>query len=230
MTDPMRIGILETGRPPTELLGDYADYPSLFARLLHQSGAEFESWPVLDGVFPDNEHSADAWLITGSRHGVYDPLPWIAPLKAFVRQIAAAKLPLVGICFGHQIMAEALGGRAEKFDGGWALGDHNYTDETGQTRRLNAFHQDQVTKCPPGAEVIASSPFCQYAGLRYADTMLSLQPHPEFSAAFLSDLVDLRRDVLPAETAQDAAPVPDDEAATRWAVGLMLGALQANPP
>lgn len=224
----MKIGILETGRPPEELAGAYPDYPAMFADLLAAPDLTFRPYAVLDGELPASVTEADGWLITGSRHGVYEDHDWIAPLKAFIREIDAAGQPLVGICFGHQIMAEALGGRAEKYDGGWALGAHEYRGSDGQVHRLNAFHQDQVTEVPPGAEVIASSPFCQYAALRYRGNMVSLQPHPEFAADYLAALLDLRRGIFPPGMADNSPPVPDQSAATAWATALIHGALRAK--
>jgi GMP synthase-like glutamine amidotransferase len=99
----------------------------MFARLFEPRGFELRLWEVVDGDFPDGPDAADAWLITGSPHGVYEDRPWIAPLEAFIRDIRDAGRPLVGICFGHQIVAQAFGGRVEKFDGGWALGRRSTT-------------------------------------------------------------------------------------------------------
>ena len=109
----MKIGILETGRPPEELDGTFGDYPGMFEDLLSGNGLKVASYAVLDGDIPKRPDEADGWLITGSKYGVYEDHPWIAPLKAFIRDVYAADLPLVGICFGHQLIAEALGGKAE---------------------------------------------------------------------------------------------------------------------
>src|SRR5690606_32956787 len=114
-------------------------------------------------------HEAEGWLLTGSRHGVYDGLPFIAPLEAFVRDAYAAGVPLVGVCFGHQLIAQALGGRVEKFDGGWAVGRHSYAFEGVGEVALNAWHQDQVIEAPAGARQVASSEFCKNAALVYGD-------------------------------------------------------------
>ena len=195
----MRIGILETGLAPDTLRARFGSYPDLFARLLAPHGFDFTTFSVVAMEFPDSVHDAEGWLITGSRHGVYDDLPFIPPLEALVRQAVAEAVPVVGICFGHQILAQALGGRVEKFHGGWAVGPQDYNFD-GSTLRLNAWHQDQVIEPPEGAEVIATHPFCPYAGLRYGDRALSVQAHPEFDDGFIEGLIESRgRGVVPDE-------------------------------
>jgi GMP synthase-like glutamine amidotransferase len=104
---------------------------------------------------------------------------------------------MVGICFGHQIIAQALGGKVEKFDGGWSVGPTAYEFD-GDSITLNAWHQDQITRLPEGAEVIATSPFCRYAALAYDDRAFTLQAHPEFDSPFAKDLIEARgRGVVP---------------------------------
>lgn len=192
----MKIGILQTGDTP-EALADQGSYPDMFERLLTGRGFTFARWRVLDMDFPRSVHDCDGWLITGSRHGVYEDHAFIAPLEQFIRDAFAAGVPVAGVCFGHQIMAQALGGTVEKFKGGWSTGPTEY-DFGGETLRLNAWHQDQVVKPPPGATTIATSPFCQYAGLAYGKTGLSVQAHPEYGDAFIAGLIRHRgRGVVP---------------------------------
>ena len=196
----MRIGILVTGHVNEALEATYGDYPSMFMHLLDGRGFTFVSHDVVDMEFPASVHDADGWLITGSKHGAYEDLPFIAPLEAFIRDAYAQGVPLVGICFGHQVMAQALGGRVEKYHGGWAVGAKNY-HYGGRILRLNAWHQDQVVAPPPEAAVIASNPFCKFAGLAYGDRAWSVQPHPEIGDAYLQGLLDVRGPGI----------VPDDE-------------------
>ncbi|WP_349361126.1 type 1 glutamine amidotransferase [Stappia sp.] len=199
----MHIGILQTGRAPEELRAEHGDYDAMFRRLLDGFGFTFTTWAVLDGELPDDITAADGHLITGSRHGVYEDHPWIPGLEDFLRRAYAARVPLVGICFGHQILAQALGGHVEKFQGGWSVGPETYKSDDG-ARTLIAWHQDQVIRPPEGAETIASTPFCRHAALRYGDTALSFQPHPEFTPAFFRDLLVARGEILPEATLDTA--------------------------
>ncbi len=200
----MRIGILQTGTSPEELKPRHGDYDDLFRRMLGGRGFSLTTYPVLDGVLPDDVHDADGWLITGSRFGVYEEHDWIPPLEAFIRDAFAAAVPIVGICFGHQILAQALGGTVKKFDGGWSVGAATYESENGAQETMLAWHQDQVTRIPAEAKVIGSSDFCANAILAYGNKALTVQPHPEFTPEFLTDLLAARRAILPDHIADQA--------------------------
>ena len=187
----MKIGILLTGHTPDTLLDEFGDYDQMFRTMLDGHGFAFETFAVVDGEFPGDADAADGWLITGSRHGAYDDLPWIARLEDLIRSIHDRGLPLIGVCFGHQVIATALGGRVEKFAGGWALGRTDY-DLNGTKLSLNAWHQDQVTRRPQGARVLVGNAFCENAILAYGDTIWTVQPHPEFGAGFIRGLMRTR--------------------------------------
>ncbi|WP_281855964.1 type 1 glutamine amidotransferase [Litoreibacter halocynthiae] len=200
----MKIGILQTGRTPDEMRAKHGDYDDLFKRLLDGRGFTFETYPVLDGVFPAAVTDADGWLITGSKFGAYEGHDWIPPLEDFLRGAFDAGVPIVGVCFGHQILAQALGGKVEKFAGGWQVGATDYVRADGTKDRIMAWHQDQITELPAGAEVIGASAMCANAMLTYGDKALTVQPHPEFSPDFLADLLEARRAVLPHHIAEVA--------------------------
>ncbi|MBT8475739.1 MAG: type 1 glutamine amidotransferase [Rhodobacteraceae bacterium] len=193
----MKIGILQSGHLPEAMRETLGDYSEMYQALLAGQGLEFTTYNVCDMEFPESATSEDGWLISGSRHGAYDDLPFIARLEDLIREAHAAGVPMVGICFGHQIIAQALGGKVEKFAGGWAVGPQVY--EFGDTPlTLNAWHQDQVTDLPPGATPIATHPFCANAGFVLGDHILTVQPHPEFDDAAVASLVDQRgRGLIP---------------------------------
>lgn len=199
----MLIGILQCGHFPKADGYPEQDYLELYSKMLAGRGLTFRAWNVVDMEFPASIHDAEGWLLSGSRHGAYEDLPFIPPLEEFIRKAYAEGVPLVGICFGHQVMAQALGGKVEKFAGGWSLGRTVY-DFEGEQLPLNAWHQDQVTVPPPGARTVASSGFCRYAAFAYEGAAFSVQPHPEYSDAEVGLLLDARRALLPQDRAEAA--------------------------
>lgn len=206
----MLIGILQTGLAPDQLMGEMGDYPDMFQRLLAGHGFTFKTWRVLEGAFPPDIKAADGWLITGSKFGAYEDHAWIPPLEDFIRAAYAGHVPMVGICFGHQIIAQAMGGRVEKFSKGWAVGATDY-DFGGKSVRLNAWHQDQVVEKPESAEVVGTNDFCANAALLYDDRAFTVQPHPEFQPGFVDGLMKTRGKGLVPDTLLEAAAARLDE-------------------
>jgi GMP synthase-like glutamine amidotransferase len=201
-----RITIIETGLVPSQLRARHGSYPQMFERMIGTDDAvAFEVVSIARGEALPNPQSLQAILITGSAAGVYDGLDWIAPLEAFVRAADAQRTPTVGVCFGHQLIAQAMGGVVHKSEKGWGIGRHIYqvTPDNGvidgAELAIACSHQDQVIEAPAGARTILSSAFTPYAGLLYeSGTTLSVQPHPEFDADFSHELCELRAGLAPA--------------------------------
>ncbi|MDF1719093.1 MAG: type 1 glutamine amidotransferase [Minwuia sp.] len=229
----MKIGVLECGRPPDALLDSYGDYPDFMAEWLSPAmpAATFTGIPVVDGILPDTAAAFDGYVITGSRHGVYDPLPWITLLKAFIRQAVQADIPQVGICFGHQIVAEALGGRAEKSARGWGVGRQTYDvalDDDVADLGMLVFHQDQVVALPDNARVLGGNAFCPNGIVRYAEPVITAQFHPEFTVPFFRGLIDVRTvESLPTDIAENArrslTTAPENARFARWTAQFLTG-------
>ena len=213
----MKLAILETGRPPGGLAERFGDYPAMLAALLGD-GFEIETFDVQAGELPDS-NAHEAVLITGSPAGVYDDYPWIAPLMEFIRTAKDSRM--VGICFGHQVMAEALGGRVVQSDKGWGAGLHRYAIarrepwmDGEQAIAVPASHQDQVVIQPPDTEVVATSDFTPYAALAWTGRpAISFQFHPEFAPDFAKALIAERYDRVPNPDAAIASlDAPNDNA------------------
>ena len=216
----MKIGILRTGKPPAPLLPAFGLYDDMYRDLL---GPHFiaTSYDVTAGLLPADVGDEDAYLITGSSAGVYEDHDWLPPLRSFLRA-AKGKAKLVGVCFGHQMMADAFGGRVEKSDKGWGLGLHHYDvwhradwmDPALTSFAAVVSHQDQVVALPPNARVLAGSDFTPFGVLEYEDQpAISFQPHPEFTPEFGKALVECRRTALrDVDAAIASLDAPNDSA------------------
>lgn len=199
----MKISLLNVGDVPAPLRDRFGAYMPMFHRLLSRidETLSFETFDIAQGASFPGLSEIEALIIPGSPAGVYDDLPWMDPLRQFIRDAYDAQTPMVGVCFGHQIMADALGGDVRKSAKGWGLGRHAYAvaDGTlarnyfGATAAIAASHQDQVIAAPPNASTYLSSEFTPNAGLIYNNgAALSLQPHPEFETPYSKALCDLR--------------------------------------
>ncbi|KKB75907.1 glutamine amidotransferase [Devosia soli] len=204
----MRLTIVQTGDVPAPLRSHFGPYPAMFERMFDNTGKAFEYETVVvndNGMLPDPTQ-LEGIVITGSPAGVYENHAWLPPLRAFIRAAYEAKTPMLGICFGHQIMADALGGDVQKSEKGWGLGRHTYRvasrpgfmADAPETLAIACSHQDQVIVPPSEAEVILASDFTPNAGLFYkSGKALSFQPHPEFLDDYALALVELRRGKAP---------------------------------
>ena len=206
MIDRMRIGILQTDRVMKRFRGRHGDYPwmfeSLFTRAADGAPLEFTAIDAARSAYPA-ANSCDLYVITGSRKSVYDDEPWIADLATFVEKALDAGRKVIGICFGHQLIAHFFGGETRPAPG-WAVGVHEsrilveapWLDPKLDRFALLSSHKDQVAGMPKGAELFASNEFCPIAGFVWGDNVLTFQGHPEFRKSYSRDLMDMRRELL----------------------------------
>ncbi|OAF08334.1 glutamine amidotransferase [Bradyrhizobium centrolobii] len=201
-----RITIIETGHVPKKYRERHGAFPDMFTRMVRAAdpSTTFDIVSIPDGDALPDARGLEAILITGAAAGVYDGLDWIAPLEEFVRTAHANRTPMVGVCFGHQLIAQALGGTVRKSEKGWGIGRHVYqvTPDNGvidgKALAIACSHQDQVIETPGDARTILSSDFTPHAGLLYANgTTLSVQPHPEFDVGFAQVCCELREGHAP---------------------------------
>ena len=235
----MKIGVLLADDVREGLQPEFGQYPGMFRALLNgadDSRADF-SFAVYDcreGEGPQDPGECDGYVITGSRHGVNDDLPWLEPLFGRLRDLHAAERPMAGICFGHQALARALGGEVRKAPVGWLLGLQEWPVFGAASwmrpqlsrLRLLCSCQDQVTIPPPGAEVLAGSESCPVAAFAVGKSF-AVQGHPEFTPAFSRALMEFRRDDVDAETlkerAESAGNENDSEVFAQWMRELLRG-------
>ena len=214
----MRIGILEADTLEPDIKEKYGSYAEMFQRLLLSvdDQLEIKVYPVIEGKYPENMDECDAYLITGSKFSAYDNEPWIKQLRDYILALHKHRSKLIGICFGHQIIALSLGGLTKKSEKGWAVGNSLSKikkekpwmgDEMADAKKQFALlvsHQDQVISLPAQAELIASNAFCPNASFQIANHILCFQGHPEFSADYLSYLMNKRRDSIGEEKCKKA--------------------------
>ncbi len=206
MKNNLNIGILLTDHVLENLQekhGDQADfYKKLFKKL--DSSAKLKIFDVVEGEYPAKRDEYDGYIITGSRLSVYDDEQWIADLEEYIRQLHKYRKPLIGICFGHQLIAQALGGKSGDSDKGWTVGIQNYNfitqfpwvKEIRPSVALIHSHKDQVKTLPPGAHLVAGNkqvPIAMY----YIDRhIMSMQGHPEFTSEYALDVATGRKEIL----------------------------------
>ena len=249
----MRIGLLECDHVREKFQHIAGDYRVMFPALFKDFALDWVFYDVINGQFPKSVQECDAYICTGSRFSVYDNEPWIVTLKTFVQILKKARKPFVGICFGHQMLAEALGGKVEKAAVGWCVGVHKFKVSSGVSslecgvsnesfshstlRTLNlTLHlmmmcQDQVQQLPEGAKVLASAADCPVAMMQIDDFMLGIQAHPEFTIAYEAALIEARIERIGAEKAEAALQTLtqkiDNQLTANWIISFIKSAINS---
>lgn len=223
------------GHVPPDALDLGGDYPALFGSLLEPLGVEVVAFDAVAGHLPASIDDCEGWLTSPARESVIDDHPWIHALGDLVRELVARERPFAGMCFGHQLLASALGGRVERSPHGWGAGAKTYElvarrrwmDPPLDRVRLVASHEDQVVELPPGAALLARADYCPIAAFELGERAIGIQPHPEFSADISRRLTTLRYDLMGAATSDAALAslgLPLDRATVaRWLVTFLLG-------
>jgi len=209
--------------------GDYRAIFSHMFRTFSPTGVEvaLRFYDVTTGEYPARLDHCDGYLTNGASASPVDDDPWIAPFGDFVRHLHETETKLFAICFGHQMIAHALGGRVEQSERGWGVGVQEVAllrSESWMVPSADRFdiissHQDQVVELPPGAVLLGSTPHCPISLFR-CGSLVGIQGHPEFSPAYARALMDARLESIPAETRaialQSFALEPDYPLLTSW--------------
>jgi GMP synthase-like glutamine amidotransferase len=232
----LRIGLLGCDDVPERLKHIAGGYRDMFEALLapHMPNLDLVWFDVIKGALPENPDVCDGYICTGSRYSVYENRDWILRLQAHVRELATARKPFVGICFGHQVLAQALGGEVAQAEQGWGVGilemsivqPEAWMLPPRQQCRLQYMHADQVQRLPPQSEVLATASHCPIAMFRVNRMMLGIEGHPEFPAPYVDALIEARREQIGSARAEAAlaclrGPV-DSQTVARWIANFLM--------
>jgi GMP synthase-like glutamine amidotransferase len=233
--DGPTIGILACDHVAPELRAAARDrdYDDMYADMLRaaEPSIRTRTYDVVGGELPTHPDECHAWIVTGARYDAYRDEPWIVALRKFITTVLEHRARLVGICFGHQAVAHALGGRASN-TGTWKAGPQQlHVEDTpwfeGASVRVHAMHQDVASEIPPGARTIAHGETGEHPMFLVGDNILCIQDRPEYEADYVGALVEMRRPRM-GDVIADAALATietesvDNDVVGRWLTDFLL--------
>ena len=238
----MKLGILICDHVQPQLQHEFGDYQDMFISTIIKANSGIKNlklsfYDVQKGQYPTDINDCDAYMSTGSKYSVYENHEWITQLLKFIQSLYIAQKPFVGICFGHQLIAQALGGTVEKSDKGWGIGvtkSKIIKKQPWMKPHLNSVnlvvsHQDQVIKLPKNAEVLMGNQFCPYYMIQIDKRFLGIQGHPEFSRDYSKALMLSRKDRIPKSTLDKGIKslneTPDDLVVMQWILWFLKRAI-----
>ena len=231
----MIIGILEADDLPEDVIQRYGRYATAFEHLLTDVDPQlsFKTYHVTRQKFPQHTDDCDVYIVTGSKFSCYEDFPWIHRLKQFVVDCLEHEKKLIGICFGHQLIAQALGGAVQQHDKGWGIGlacseviyAPKWLSPKQNTFNLLVSHHDQVTRLPNDASLIATNEFCPIFGYQVNHTILTFQGHPEFNRDYVQYIMDKCREDIGEQTYHQAKASMlqsvDHDVVAKWIVNFI---------
>ncbi|MCQ3803742.1 MAG: GMP synthase [bacterium] len=235
----MRIGLLVCDHVLPRLLPIAGSQEDRFTAFFSERPEiELLAYDLLKGEYPDNPSDCDGWISTGSKHAVSDGEPWVAWLAGFVRRLHEERAPHVGVCFGAQMIAHALGGEVTLQAAGWGLGvtetdvraDAAWMVPRRDTFQVVVSYQDQITKLPPGSRLLASTDHCPVSMFAIGDHVLGIGGHPEMPIPYIRGLIELKRGIsIPpdvADTALDSLETtPEAPLLRNWIIEFLSRAI-----
>ena len=200
----MTIGLLLCDHLDPDVIEQVGDYTDLYPAAFGPAGVVLRVYDVTAGELPDSLDECDGWIVSGSRRSAYEDEGWIEQLSELIVRLVEERRPTVGICFGHQLIAQSLGGLVERADVGWGVGGKRFElvahpdwiDPERDDFTLLMSHRDQVTRLPEDAELVATSAYCPVGAYRIGDHVFCVQGHPEFVPQLSSILMRKRREVI----------------------------------
>ena len=207
---PFKVCILDNDNLDPAVADTYVSYGAMTEKMFAAAGVpwRFERFNTTRGEYPASFDAYDAVLLTGSKADSFSDEPWVRTLRECTSELLEKRKKLLGICFGHQLIAHCLGADVGRASQGWGMGRMSYEwlgatplkpASADPTLNLLASHQDQVKSLPAGATLLARSEFCPIAAYSVADHVFCIQPHPEFVEDYSAWILSKRPESVSAD-------------------------------